>query len=64
VAAAAFHGGYLEVVKNVKASLQVFPAFPMLAIGLVQRKQCLFFHSPLPYDISLDFGITILEVFF
>jgi hypothetical protein len=64
VAIAASLGRKFKSIKNVKASLRVFSALPMLAIGLVYRKQYLFVHFPLPYDILLNSKITIMEVLF
>jgi len=43
----------LKSIQDVKASLSIFSASPMLTICLVYGKQYLFFHSPLPIILCL-----------
>jgi hypothetical protein len=57
--------GYkLKSIQDVKGSIYIFPAFPVLAIDLVYGKQYLFFHSPLSNYTMFSSGITIMETFF
>ena len=64
MAIAALFGYQFKSIQDVKASFCVFPVLPMLAIALVYRNQYLSVHSPLSHSVVLNFGITIMEVFF